>query len=220
MSLRSLGLDERLRDYLIWTSVDEHEVCRACREQTASREDARMQISAEQGQLMDWLVRLLGVRRAVEVGTFTGYSALRTALAMPADGRLTCCDIDPETGAVARSWWAQAGVSNRVELRIGPAADTLRALIAAGEAGTVDMMFVDADKEQYAVYVDLAWELLRPGGVLLVDNVLWSGRVVDEQDAEPSTVAIRALNRSLRDDPRWDRVMIPIGDGLYCLRRR
>ncbi|HMV65642.1 MAG TPA: class I SAM-dependent methyltransferase [Myxococcota bacterium] len=218
MSPRTMGIDAAVHDYVVRVGVDEPEVCRRCRELTEPRSDGRMQISPEQGQLMDWLVRALGVRRAIEVGTFTGYSSLRVALAMPADGRLVCCDVDPDATAVAQALWAQAGVADRVELRLGPAALTLRALLT--EAGAWDLMFIDADKTGYPTYIELAWELLRPGGVVLVDNVLWSGRVIDATDATPDTVALRTLNAALVGDARWDRVMLPIGDGLTLLRKR
>lgn len=220
MSPRSLGLDDRTRSYLLWAGVEEPDVCRRCRELTAARDDARMQIGPEQGQLMDWLVRTLGVRRAIEVGTFTGYSALRVGLALPPGGRLVCCDINPEVGAVARGLWAEAGIDDRVELRLGPAAETLQALLAEEGAGTWDQIFLDADKTGYATYLELAHLLLRPGGVVLIDNVLWSGRVADDAEQSEDTVALRALNAALRSDARWDRVMLPVGDGLTLLRKR
>ena len=219
MSLRSLGVGDDLHAYLVWAGVEEPAVCAHCRQTTAARTDARMQISVEQGQFMDWLVRTLGVRRAVEIGTFTGYSALRVGLALPEDGQLVCCDVNPETGAVAQAYWEQAGIASKVSLRLGPAVDTLDALIAAGE-GTFDFAFIDADKSSYAAYLQRVWALLRTGGVVLIDNVLWSGRVIDPADTTIDTEALRALNAGLREDPRWDRVMLPVGDGLTLLRKR
>jgi predicted O-methyltransferase YrrM len=181
---------------------------------------ARMQISPEQGQLMAWLVATLGVRRAIEVGTFTGYSALRMALELPADGCLLCCDVSEEYTSVARRYWSQAELDERIQLAIGPAAETLAARIEAGELGSWDLAFVDADKPGYAGYLDQLHILLRQGGVVLIDNVLWGGSVADPSDVRASTVALRDLNEALRTDPRWHRAMIPIGDGLTLLRKR
>lgn len=216
MSARSLGLDDRLWTWLVANSVDEPPSCAALREVTASRDDARMQISPEQGQFLDFLVRLLGVQRIVEVGTYTGYSSLRMALAMPADGRLVACDINPETGAIAQAAWASAGVADRVALRLAPAIDTMSTL----PEGAWDLVFIDADKTGYAAYVEAAWRLLRPGGVVAIDNTLWSGKVADPAVNDADTVALRALAAALRQDDRWDLCLVPIGDGLTLLRRR
>ncbi len=220
MSARTLGLDDNVHAYLIAHGVQEPEAARALRERTAALPMARMQISPEQGQLMDWLVRALGVRRAIEVGTFTGYSALRTALALPEGGELLCCDVSEEWTALARAAWEEAGVAHKITLVLAPAGDTLRQRLLDGEAGTWDLVFLDADKGGYATYVELAHRLLRPGGVVLIDNVLWSGRVADANDTEPDTVALRQLNTALATDERWDRVMTPVGDGLTFLRKR
>lgn len=220
MSSRTLGLDDRLHAYLLAHGVEETDTARRLRERTSTLEMARMQISPEQGQFMDWLVRALGVRRAVEVGTFTGYSALRTAQALPDDGELLCCDVSEVWTAIAREAWAEAGVAHKIELVLAPAADTLRARLEAGAAHRYDLAFIDADKEGYATYVELVHALLRPGGVLLLDNVLWSGRVADASDSTPDTTALRALNSALVTDARWDRVMLPVGDGLTLLRKR
>lgn len=220
MSLRSIGVGDDLHAYLVWAGVEEPAVCAHCRQTTAARPDARMQISVEQGQLMDWLVRALNVRRAVEIGTFTGYSALRVGLALPADGQLVCCDVNAETGAVAQAYWEEAGIASKVTLHLGPAVDTLDGLIAHDGAGTFDLAFIDADKSSYAAYLQRVWTLLRVGGVVLIDNVLWSGRVLDPEDTSADTEALRAINAGLRDDARWDRVMLPVGDGLTLLRKR
>lgn len=221
MSARTIALDDALYAYLLAHGVREPEVASANREATqGSHPLARMQISPEQGQLLDFLVRLTGARRVIEVGTFTGYSALRIALAMPEDGKLLCCDVSEEHTRAARASWADAGVSERIELVIAPAADTLSSRVADGESGSWDMMFVDADKTGYATYVELAHKLLRVGGLVAIDNVLWSGRVADPADTSDDTVALRALNAALVADARWDLVMLPIGDGLTLLRKR
>lgn len=220
MSARSIGLDDRLHAFVLAHGVREPEVAARLRARTAAHPMARMQISPEQGQLMDWLVRALGVRRAFEVGTFTGYSSLRVALALPAEGHLLCCDVDAGYTALAREAWAEAGVADKVELVLAPAADTLRARLDAGEAGAYDLGFVDADKPGYATYVELAHALLRPGGALLIDNVLWSGKVADPDVVDEDTEALRTLDAALATDARWDLALVPIGDGLTLLRKR
>jgi predicted O-methyltransferase YrrM len=220
MSARSIGLDDRLHAFVLAHGVREPEVAARLRVRTAEHPLARMQISPEQGQLMDWLVRALDVRRAFEVGTFTGYSSLRVALALPDDGHLLCCDVSEAYTALAREAWAEAGVAHKVELVIAPAAETLRARLDAGEAGAWDLGFVDADKPGYATYVELAHALLRAGGVLMIDNVLWSGRVADPSATDDDTAALRALDAALVTDPRWDLALVPIGDGLTLLRKR
>jgi predicted O-methyltransferase YrrM len=220
MSSRTLQLDPALHAYLVDAGVDEPPVATRLRGETALMPMARMQISPEQGQLLAWLVTALGVRRAIEVGTFTGYSALRVALALPADGQLLCCDVSEEYTAVARRAWAEAGVADRIELVLAPASETLAVRIANDEAGTWDFAFVDADKSGYATYVEQLHALLRTGGVIAIDNVLWSGAVLDATDTSADTVALRTLNEALKHDTRWDRVMLPIGDGLTLLRKR
>lgn len=221
MSRSTLGLSETVQDYVLTHGVREHPVAAALRAWTAEHPLARMQISAEQGQFMAWLVEALGVRRAVEVGTFTGYSALVVALAMPDDGRIIACDVNEETTAVGRRHWEQAGVASKIDLRLAPAVETLDALIAEG-AGPFDLFFLDADKTGYARYVEQAHALLRPGGVVLIDNVLWSGKVAapPAEDDGDDTIALRALNRALHADERWDLTLLPVGDGLTLLRKR
>jgi caffeoyl-CoA O-methyltransferase len=181
---------------------------------------AGMQISPEQGQFMALLLGLTGARRCLEIGTFTGYSALVCALALPADGKLLTLDVSEEWTAIARRYWLEAGVADRIELRLGPAGDSLRQLLADGAAGTFDFVFVDADKAGYPAYLERGFELLRPGGLLAFDNVLWGGRVADPQANDADTLAIRALNAQLHGDPRFDLSMVPIGDGLTLARRR
>ena len=174
---------------------------------------------------MRLLAELIGVKRAIEVGTFTGYSALCTALAMPADGRLVCCDVSEEWTSIARRCWQKAGVAERIDLRVAPAAQTLDALIAAGESGTYDWLFIDADKSSYGIYYEKGLELLRPGGLILVDNVLWGGDILrEEADLDPEkdrdTLALQAFNRKLLGDQRISLSLVPIGDGLTLARKR
>lgn len=220
MANRSLAFDETLHAYLTDVGGREPEVAARLRAETAGMAEAGMQISADQGNLMAFLVELLGVTRAVEVGTFTGYSALRMALALPEDGRLICCNVSDDFTRVGRPYWEEAGVAGRIDLRLAPATETLQAMIDGGEAGTVDLMFIDADKPNYDAYYEQALVLVRPGGLILVDNVLWSGAVVDMTDDRESTRAIRALNAKIRDDKRVSMAMLGIGDGLTMARKR
>jgi predicted O-methyltransferase YrrM len=220
MSLRTLSLDDRLHAYLLGVSLREPEVLQKLRVETAALPMARMQISPEQGQFMALLLRLTGARRCIEVGTFTGYSALACAMALPDSGRLTALDTSEEWTRIARRYWYEAGVADRIELRLGPARDSLRAMLDEGQAGSVDFMFIDADKGGYAGYLESGLELLRPGGLLAFDNTLWGGAVADPANNEPDTVAIRALNESLFRDSRVDLSLVPIGDGLTLARKR
>ena len=220
MSNRSIGLDGPLYDYLLAASLREHPVLARLRAATAAHPKVNMQISPEQGQFMALLVRLIGATRCIEVGVFTGYSSLAVALAMPPTGRIVACDISEEYTAMARPYWAEAGVAGRIDLRIAPAMETLDALLAAGGAGTYDFGFIDADKGAYAGYYERMLELLRPGGLIAVDNTLWDGAVADPDDHGPDTVAIRDFNEKLRDDARVDLSLVPIGDGLTLARKR
>jgi predicted O-methyltransferase YrrM len=217
---RLLALDDRLYAYLIRETVREPEVMARLRAETRRLPDASLQIGPEQAQFMSLLVHLMGARRALEIGTFTGYSALAVALALPADGRLICCDVSEEWTQVARRYWREAGIADRIELRLAPAADTLGELIAAGETGNFDFAFIDADKENYDLYYEQCVKLLRPGGLIAIDNALWHGAVADPLRDDVDTAAIRALNRKVRDDRRVDMVLLPVGDGLLLARRR
>lgn len=220
MSTRTIAIDDALYDYMLRISLREHPVLRRLREETRGMPNAGMQISPEQGQFLALLVRLTGARRILEVGTFTGYSALAMALAMPADGRLTACDVSEEWTRVARRAWAEAGVDGKIDLRLAPALDTLSGLIAAGDGGRFDLIFIDADKENYRAYYERALVLLRAGGLVAVDNVLWGGSVVDPRKSDPDTDAIRAFNAALSGDVRIDLSLVPIGDGLTLARKR
>ncbi|QNT69792.1 class I SAM-dependent methyltransferase [Defluviicoccus vanus] len=220
MSRRTIGLSEELHRYLLGTSLREVPLQRRLREETAALPNAQMQISPDQGQFMALLVRLIGARRILEIGTFTGYSALAMALAMPADGRLVACDINAEWTAIGRRYWTEAGVGDRIDLHLAPALATLDQLLVEGCAGSFDLAFIDADKESYAAYYERALELLRPGGLILVDNTLWNGAVADPARNDPDTVAIRAFNAACLTDERIDFSLLPIGDGLTLARKR
>jgi predicted O-methyltransferase YrrM len=220
MSNRTIGLDAPLYEYLLSVSLREHPVLARLRAATAAHPRANMQIAPEQGQLMALLARLIGATRCIEVGVFTGYSSLALALALPPTGRLIACDISEEYTAVARRYWEEAGVAGRIDLRIAPALETLDALLAEDGAGGFDFGFIDADKGAYGDYFERLLALLRPGGLIAVDNTLWDGAVADAADQEPDTVAIRAFNEHLRDDPRIDLSLVPIGDGLSLARKR
>jgi predicted O-methyltransferase YrrM len=220
MSARTLGLDAKLYDYLLAVSVREPLVLQELRRETAAMPAAGMQISPEQGQLMRLLVELLGARRALEIGVFTGYSSLCVALALPEDGELVACDVSVEYTDVARQYWQRAGVEKRISLHLQPAVTTLDQLIATGQSESFDFAFIDADKENYAAYYEKALVLLRRGGLLAIDNVLWGGSVADPNDQRASTVAIRALNERVRGDERVSVSLVPIGDGLFLARKR
>lgn len=221
MSRRSITLDDTLYDYLLSVSLREHPVAAALREETRTHPQAGMQIAPEQGQFMALLVQLLAARRTIEVGVFTGYSALSVALALPDDGRILACDVSDTYTQVARRYWQRAGVAHKIELVLAPALQTLDARIAAGESGAYDFAFIDADKTNYDAYYERCLELVRAGGLIAFDNVLWNGDVA--RPAEPDdkdTAALQALNRKLHGDERIDLSMLPLGDGLTLARKR
>jgi predicted O-methyltransferase YrrM len=214
MSSAAIGLSDSLTTYLRSVGVREDAALAALREETARLPMGGMQISPEQGQLMGLLVKLLGARRSLEIGVFTGYSSLVVAKAMGPAGRVVALDISEEWTAVARRHWREAGVAEQIDLRLGPAADSLRAMVAAGEGGTFDFAFIDADKTGYDTYYEQSLLLVRTGGLIAIDNVLWSGAVADPKNQTADTLALRALNEKLHGDPRVAANMIPIGDGL------
>ena len=220
MSNRTIDLTDTLYDYLLSVSLRETDLQRRLREETSTLSMARMQISPEQGQFMALIARLVGARRCLEVGVFTGYSSLAVALALPQDGRIVACDVSEEWTSVARRYWAAAGVADRIDLRLAPAIDTLDALIEAGGAGTYDLAFIDADKPAYLAYYERVLVLLRPGGLVMTDNTLWSGRVADPEVGDADTVALRHYNEYLHRDSRVDLSLVPIGDGLTLARKR
>ena len=215
MASRHPFFPEKLARYIVEHSVREAEVLRELRAATASHPYAGMQIGADQGQLMALLVRAIGARRCLEIGTFTGYSALAVALALPEDGRIVCCDINEEWTAIARRFWQKAGVERKIDLRLGRALKTLKTL-----EGPFDFAFIDADKENYASYYERCLELLRRGGLIAIDNTLWSGAVADSRKRDASTRALRAFNDKLHRDERVDLSLLSVGDGLTLALKR
>ena len=220
MSDRRLQITDEIHRYLVEHSVREPEVLARLRAATASLPQAQMQIGPEQGQLMALLAKLVGARRCIEIGVFTGYSSLAVALALPADGRILACDVSKEWTAIAQRFWREAGVEHKIELKLQPAVRTLEQLLAAGEAGRYDFAFIDADKESYDTYYEMLLQLLRPGGLITLDNTLWSGHVAHPNNRDPDTVALRALNDKLHRDERIDVSLLPVGDGLTLARKR
>ena len=220
MSNRSIMLTDSLYEYMTDVSLRESPLLLALREETSELTQRAMQISPEQGQFMALLARLAGARRCLEVGVFTGYSSLVTALALPDDGSIVACDVSEEWTAVARRYWREAGVAHKIELRLAPATETLDDLLAQGRTGTFDFAFIDADKTNYLAYYERTLALLRTGGLALVDNTLWSGRVADPEVADADTVALRHFNEVLHRDERIDLSLLPLGDGLTVVRKR
>ena len=219
MTRRSLNVDDVLYQYLIDHSVREHPAQAALREATRAHPHVGMQISPDQGQFMALLVRLMGARQAIEIGVFTGYSALTVAMALPDDGRLLACDISDEYTRIGRPFWQQAGVAHKIDLRLAPALETLDAQLAAGAAGRYDFAFIDADKTGYDAYYERCLKLLRPGGLVAIDNTLWSGAVA-RPSGDADTLALQRLNLKLHGDERIDLSMLHIGDGLTLARKR
>ncbi len=213
-------IDAPLADYVDANWLRESPVKRRLRDETAKLPRAGMQISAHQGQQIALLARTIGARRAVEVGTFTGYSSLSIAEALPTDGKLWCCDVSEEWTRIARRYWKEAGLESRIELTIGPALKTLDWLLAQGLAGQLDLAFIDADKENYDAYYERCLKLVRRGGLVLIDNVLWGGSVANLADKDADTQAIRALNAKLKADERVDLALFAVGDGMTCALKR
>lgn len=214
MSKESFGLDNRLYEYLLSVSLREDEVLAKLRQETSQHTASIMQIAPDQGQFMALLVKLLGAKKTLDIGVFTGYSSLVVALALPESGTVIACDRDPQCTEIARRYWELAGVAHKIDLRLAPALDTLDQLIADGETGSFDFAFIDADKSNYSNYYERALTLLRPGGIVAIDNVLWFGSVVDPEDTDKRTVAIREFNQKLHQDNRVEISMLAIADGL------
>ncbi|MBD2435774.1 class I SAM-dependent methyltransferase [Nostoc sp. FACHB-110] len=219
MTTQTLGLSTNLSEYLLSISVREAEILMQLRQETANHPMGRMQIAPEQGQLMALLVQLLGATKTLEVGVFTGYSALVVALALPPTGKVVACDINEEFTAIAQRYWQQAGVAEKIDLHLGPAMDTLDKFLANGEAETFDFAFIDADKSNYDGYYERSLQLVRSGGLIAIDNVLWSGRVADPQVQDNRTKKIRAFNQKLYQDSRISLSLLPIADGLTLARK-
>jgi predicted O-methyltransferase YrrM len=213
-------VSEELWDYIRRVSLREPDVLRRIREATAPHPQVSCQIAAEQGQFMALLIQLMGAHRTLEVGVFTGYSSTAVALALPEDGKIVACDVNAEWTTTARRFWREAGVEHKIDLRLGPALKTLDGLLADGHAGTFDFAFIDADKENYDGYYERALQLVRTGGLIAVDNVLWHGRVIDPAANDADTLAIRALNEKLYGDQRVRLSLIPIGDGVTLACKR
>ena len=220
MTSRILDVNEQLANYILDVSVQEPEVLGRLRAETAPMPGAGMQIGADQGQFMALLVELMSAKRALEIGVFTGYSSICVASALGPDGRLVACDVSEEYTRVARRYWQEAGVAERIDLRLGPALDTLDEILEAGQAGTFDFAFIDADKENYEGYFERCLKLLRVGGLMVFDNALWGGSVADPSDRRETTQAIRRVNQNVCRDARVTASLVPIGDGLLLARKR
>jgi predicted O-methyltransferase YrrM len=218
--VRPTPMTDVLYEYTLAVGLREPDLFRALRAETSSLTDAGMQIAPEQGPLLAMLVQLLGAKNCLEVGTFTGYSSLWIASVLPADGKLICCDVSEEYTALARKYWAMTGLASKIDLRLGPASDTLDSLLASGGAGRMDFAFIDADKQSYDAYYEACLKLLRPGGLIAIDNTLWDGKVADPQVNDPDTVAIRALNQKLHTDSRVMLSFLPFADGLTLALKR
>jgi predicted O-methyltransferase YrrM len=221
MAHKTTVMTDALYEYMLSVSVREPEVLQGLRAETSKLEEAGMQIAPDQGQFMSMLIKVLGAKRTLEVGTFTGYSALVVALALPPDGKVIACDVSEEWTGIGRRYWARAGVADKIDLRIAPGAETLAKLAAdSNNLNGFDFAFIDADKTIYGTYYDYIIELVRPGGVIAIDNVLWGGSVADESDQKPDTVAIRQISERIYKDARVDVTLVPIGDGLMLARKR
>jgi predicted O-methyltransferase YrrM len=218
--MKHVQLTPPLYDYMLDTSLREHDVLRELREATSSMRLALMQIAPEQGQFMQLLLRLLNAKKVLELGTFTGYSALAMALALPDDGRVITCDINKEWTSHAHPFWAKADMTHKIDLRLGPALETLKNLLSSGEKHSFDFIFIDADKTNYVSYYELALELIRPGGLIAIDNIFWEGAVIDPLDVGAQTREIRKLNTLLKTDDRVYISLLPIADGLFLIHPR
>ena len=213
-------MDESLREYLLSVSLREPDVVRRQREDTENLPSASLQSSPEQGQFLRLLVELMGARKALEVGVYCGFSALSVALGLPDDGMMIACDVSEEWTNIARKYWEEAGIAHKIDLRLAPALETLAKLLDDGQAGTFDFAYIDADKAAYVDYFEYALKLLRPGGLITVDNTLWHGRLIDPEDQHPDTNAMRSFNEKLHRDERVSLSMLPIGDGLTLALKR
>lgn len=215
-----LSLTKNLHEYLLSVSLREAEILLQLRQETAIHPRANMQVAPEQGQFLAFLVKLINAKKTLEVGVFTGYSSLSVALALPPDGKIIACDVSEEFTSIARRYWEKAGVADKIDLRLAPGTETLEYLLAQGQGETFDFAFIDADKENYYRYYELALQLVRPGGLIAIDNVLWSGRVIQPEIEDSASVAIREFNSKLSQDDRIDLSLIAVADGLTLARKR
>lgn len=214
-------MNDELYDYFTGVAFREHPILEKLRKETfASVSAPGMQITPEQGAFMAMIVKLMGAKRTIEVGVFTGYSGLSVAMALPEDGEIIACDVNPDTTAIAQRYWKEAGMDHKIQLNIAPATQTLQGLLDDGQSGTFDFAFIDADKSNYDTYYEQCLQLVRQGGLVAVDNVLWHGAVIDESRQDEDTVAIRAINEKIRKDERVDLILVPIGDGITLARKR
>lgn len=219
MTKSSIGLSPELTQYIRSVSLREADILRRLREETASIPEARMQIAPEQGQFLALLLKLIEARRTIEVGVFTGYSSLWTALTLPEDGYILACDVSREWTDIARRYWQEAGVAQKIDLRLAPATQTLQVLLQQRQAGTFDFVFIDADKENYDLYYEYCLRLIRPGGLIVFDNMLYRGRLADENEDSPAINALRTMNKKLHTDDRVDISMLPMADGITIVRK-
>ena len=220
MSNRTLPLNDELYEYLLSSSLRESDLLRRLRQETAQNPYARMQISPEQGQFLAFLVKLIQASKTIEIGVFTGYSSLCVALALPEDGRIVACDISEEYTSMAQRYWREAGIEKKIELHLAPALKTLDRLFEQGQGSSFDLVFIDADKENYIPYYECSLRLVRAGGLIVVDNVLWGGSVIDEQKQDAETKAIREFNKHVSQDPRVELSMLPLADGVTLALRK
>jgi caffeoyl-CoA O-methyltransferase len=220
MTNKTIGLSDELAAYVVDVGTREPRVLARLREETTALPEHRMQIAPEQGAFLALLVELTGARRCLEIGTFTGYSSTAVAMALPEDGRIVCCDVSEAWTSIARRYWDEAGVSRKIDLRIAPATETLDGLLADGAESTYDFAFVDADKTGYDGYYERLLRLVRPGGLIALDNTLWGGRVLDQDADDEDTRALQALNRKLAGDDRISLCLLPVADGVTLARRR
>jgi predicted O-methyltransferase YrrM len=220
VSKQTLNLTPSLYHYMLSVSVREPAILKSLREETAKLPSSVMQISPEQGQFMAFLIGLIGAKKTLEIGVYTGYSSLAVALALPNNGQIIACDINTETSTIAKRFWREAGVEQKIDLKVAPALETLNQLIENGASNTFDFVFIDADKQNYANYYEHSLTLVRPGGLILIDNVLWSGRVADPSDHDKQTEAIRQLNAMIYQDERVNLSLLPVGDGISLLQKR
>jgi predicted O-methyltransferase YrrM len=220
MTNKTINITDQLYEYILSNSLREPEILAQLRVETQNHPASNMQIAPEQGQFMALLVQLINAKKTLEIGVFTGYSSLSVALALPPDGKLIACDISEEFTNIARPYWEKAGVANKIDLKIAPALETLDQLLANGQAETFDFAFIDADKINYAEYYERSLKLLRPGGLIAIDNVLWDGKVGDPNNNDPSTISIRDFNSKLHQDQRIILSLVPIADGLTLALKR
>jgi predicted O-methyltransferase YrrM len=218
--VRPTPITDSLYDYVLSVGMREPEILRELREETGRLENGEFQIAPEQGPFLATLIQMLRAKNGIEIGTFTGYSALWVAAAMPPDGNLICCDVSEESTAIARKYWEKSGLAPKIDLRIGPALETIDSLLTGGWAGIMDYAFIDADKANYDAYYEACLELVRPGGLIVIDNTLWDGKVADDAVNDPDTVAIRALNKKLHADERVWLSFLPFADGLTLALKR